>query len=337
MGALSGVRVDKKSETFDARRSMKSDTTDLEHLNPAKLDLNKLVTFLLIAETGGVSAAARRLALTRSAVSHSLGALESALGVTLFHRVGKSLVLTPEGAKLRGAVEAARDRIGGALDELIGGTQEVRGAVRIGLFLGFSRFRLAAVVDDFLRSHAAARVRVSFGPQAWLVDELLAGRLDLTLSLRPLGERMPHVRSRRLFAQSLVLAAHQPVPRKPVGFDAVGALAFVDYYQSDPLIDRWTRHHFGARRVVARDRIRAWAASTDLALELALRGVGAAVLPEDVALPFQRRGELAILRGPKEPLRDSIWLNELRSGRRAQAPDAFRARLVQELAEVRES
>jgi DNA-binding transcriptional LysR family regulator len=122
-----------------------------------------------------------------------------------------------------------------------------------------------------------------------------------------------------------------------VGFDAVGALAFVDYYQSDPLIDRWTRHHFGARRVVARDRIRAWAASTDLALELALRGVGAAVLPEDVVEPFRKRGELAILRGPKEPLRDAIWLNELRSGRRAQAPDAFRARLVQELAEVREA
>ena len=84
-----------------------------------RLDLNKLVMFLAIAESGGVSAAARRLALTRSAVSHSLGALESGLGVALFHRVGKSLVLTPDGRRLRAAVGDARDGIGGALDELI--------------------------------------------------------------------------------------------------------------------------------------------------------------------------------------------------------------------------
>jgi DNA-binding transcriptional LysR family regulator len=310
---------------------MKSDTAHLE-----RLDLNKLVTFLVIAESGGVSAAARRLGLTRSAVSHSLGALESALGVTLFHRVGKSLVLTPDGKVLRGAVGDARDRIGGVLDDLLAGTQEVRGPVRVGLFLGFSRFRLAAVVDDFLQSHPAALVRVSLGPRAWLMEELLAGRLDLTLSLRPPGEKTPYVRSKRLFAQTLVLAHKAPSPpREPVGFDAVRALTFVDYYQSDPLIDRWTRHHFGTTRRVARDRVRAWAASTDLALELVLRGVGAAVLPEDVAEPFRRRGELAILRGPKESLRDPVWVNDLRGGRRATARDAFRARLIEELAEPR--
>jgi DNA-binding transcriptional LysR family regulator len=218
---------------------MKSDIAHLE-----RLDLNKLVTFLLIAESGGVSAAARRLRLTRSAVSHSLGALESALGVGLFARVGKRLVLTPEGRRLRAAVAEARERLGGALDELLGGEEEIRGTVRLGVFLGFSRFRLSAVADEFLRAHAAGRLRVSYGPQAWLLAELLAGRLDLTLSLRPPGEPAPYLRSERLFAQTLVLAARQPRRRRQVDFAAVGAIDFVDYYHSDPLIDRWTRHHF---------------------------------------------------------------------------------------------
>ena len=53
-----------------------------------KLELNKLMTFLAVAEAGGVTAAARRLALTRSAVSHSLGALEASLGVALFPEDG---------------------------------------------------------------------------------------------------------------------------------------------------------------------------------------------------------------------------------------------------------
>jgi DNA-binding transcriptional LysR family regulator len=295
-----------------------------------KLDLNKLLTFLAVAEAGGVSAAARRLALTRSAVSHSLGVLEASLGVALFHRVGKSLVPTREGLALRAAAAEARDRLGAALDELLGAAAEARGPVCVGLFLGFSRFRLARVVDAFLREHPRARVRVSFGPQAWLVEQLLAARLDFTLSLRPTREQASHVRSERLFVQSLVLAVRKGRLPASAGFDGVAALPIVDYYQSDPLIDRWSRHHFGRRRV-PRERIRAWVASTDLALELVLRGVGAAVLPEDVTAPFRRRGELAWIRGPREPLRDPIWLNELRGARGGRAPAAFRELLVASL------
>jgi DNA-binding transcriptional LysR family regulator len=201
MAAVSEGGFDETSETFETDRSMASDTLGLE-----RLDLNRLVTFLVIAETGGVSAAARRLALTRSAISHSLCSLEASLGVTLFHRVGKSLVLTQEGKRLRGAVRDARDRIGAPLDAVTC-TQEVRGLVRVGLFLGFSRLRLAAVVADFAAGHPGARVRVSYGPQAWLLEELRAGRLDLALSLRPLAEQRAQIRSRRLFDQTLVAAS----------------------------------------------------------------------------------------------------------------------------------
>ena len=68
-------------------------------LDPSRVDLNKLRTFAVIAESGGVSAAAGRLALSRSAVSHSLAALESELEVALFHRVGRGLVLSADGAR----------------------------------------------------------------------------------------------------------------------------------------------------------------------------------------------------------------------------------------------
>jgi DNA-binding transcriptional LysR family regulator len=179
-------------------------------------------------------------------------------------------------------------------------------------------------------------VRVSFGPQAWLVEQLLAARLDLALSLRPTREQTSHVRSEKLFEQSLALAVRKGRSQRSqhsqaaADFDAVAALPIVDYYPSDPLIDRWSRHHFGRRRV-PRERIRAWVASTDLALELVLRGVGAAVLPEDVMEPFRRRGELAWIRGPREPLRDPIWLNELRGARGGRAPAAFRELLVASL------
>jgi DNA-binding transcriptional LysR family regulator len=295
-----------------------------------KLDLNKLLTFLAIAEAGGASAAARRLALTRSAVSHSLGALEASLGVALFHRVGKRLVLTREGALLRAAAGEARSRLGAALEELRGGATQVRGPVRVGLFLGFSRFRLAAVARSFLRRHPQAQVRIAFGPQAWLLEQLLAGRLDLTLSLRPKREQTSQVRSEPLFVQALELACRRAAAPPAGDFAALAKLAIVDYYRSDPLIDRWTRHHYGGRRI-ARERIRAFAASTDLVLELVLGGVGAAVLPEDVLEPYRRRGRLAVIRGPREPLRDPVWLNELRGARPGRAAAVFREQLLASL------
>ena len=65
-----------------------------------RIDLNKLHTFFAIADCDGVTAAARRLALTPSAVSQSLTGLESSLDVRLFNRVGRKLVLTREGELL---------------------------------------------------------------------------------------------------------------------------------------------------------------------------------------------------------------------------------------------
>jgi DNA-binding transcriptional LysR family regulator len=291
------------------------------------IDLNKLMTFLAIAEAGGVTAAARRLALTRSAVSHSLCALEASLGVALFHRVGKSLVLTREGGLLRSAASEARGRVSLALDELRSGATQARGPVRIGLFLGFSRFRLAAVARAFLRRQPQAQLRIAFGPQAWLLEQLLAAKLDLTLSLRPKRELSSQVRSEQLFVQALELASRKSALPPPGDFAALSKLALVDYYRSDPLIDRWTRHHYGGRRI-ARERIRAWAASTDLALELVLEGVGAAVLPEDLLEPYRRRGRLAVIRGPREPLRDPIWLNQLRGAHLGRGPALFREQLL---------
>ena len=138
------------------------------------VDLNKIATFLTIAELGSVTAAASRLGLTRSAVSHSLRAIEEQLDISLFHRVGRGLVLTSQGTLLKQAAADIRSRMTVALEEVLGLAREVRGPVRLGLFLGFSRFRLAEAVDTFTGRHPNAEVRISFAPQSWLIAQLLA-------------------------------------------------------------------------------------------------------------------------------------------------------------------
>lgn len=63
-------------------------------------DWNQFRAFLETAETGSLSAAARKLGLTQPTLSRQVAAIEQRMGVTLFERVGKSMVLTPTGLDL---------------------------------------------------------------------------------------------------------------------------------------------------------------------------------------------------------------------------------------------
>ena len=61
-----------------------------------------------IAATGSVTRAAERLHLTQSALSHQLRDIESRLGIQLFLRLGKRMVLTPPGERVLGPRGPAR-------------------------------------------------------------------------------------------------------------------------------------------------------------------------------------------------------------------------------------
>ena len=65
-----------------------------------KTDWNQLRAFLETAETGSLSAAARKLGLTQPTLSRQVVAIEQRMGVTLFERVGKTMAITPTGLDL---------------------------------------------------------------------------------------------------------------------------------------------------------------------------------------------------------------------------------------------
>ncbi|HXJ19263.1 MAG TPA: LysR family transcriptional regulator [Polyangia bacterium] len=69
------------------------------------LDLNLLRVFAVVAESGGVTEAARRLYMTQPAVSAALRRLTTAVGAPLFVRSGRGLALTGRGQRLRGGLD----------------------------------------------------------------------------------------------------------------------------------------------------------------------------------------------------------------------------------------
>ena len=65
-----------------------------------RFDWNHARAFLVTAEEGSLSAAARALGMTQPTLGRQVSALEEELGITLFERVGKGLELTPTGLEL---------------------------------------------------------------------------------------------------------------------------------------------------------------------------------------------------------------------------------------------
>jgi len=124
-------------------------------------DLEVLVTFVEVADAGGVSAAARRLGVPKSIVSRRLQRLELDLGVQLLARSTRGASLTEAGANLRehavraiAELEAAREAVSPAGD--------VRGRLRIAAPLSFGATHLAPILAELAVRHPLLHIQTSY-------------------------------------------------------------------------------------------------------------------------------------------------------------------------------
>ena len=122
------------------------------------MDLNRLATFVIVAETSTFSAAAKKLGLIRSSVSRSVASLERDLGVQLFSRTTRQVSMTSAGRELYGKVaphlSSLRDAIGALpeREQLPSGTLCVTAPLDIGALL------LPAVLGTFSLRYPAVQL-----------------------------------------------------------------------------------------------------------------------------------------------------------------------------------
>ena len=94
-------------------------------------DWNQVRAFLATVEEGSLSAAARALRLTQPTLGRQVAALERALGVVLFERIGRSLVLTRSGLELLEHVRAMGEAASRISLAASGRAEAIEGQVRI--------------------------------------------------------------------------------------------------------------------------------------------------------------------------------------------------------------
>ncbi|MBT0959512.1 LysR family transcriptional regulator [Alphaproteobacteria bacterium KMM 3653] len=110
-------------------------------------DWGQVRAFLATAEEGSFSAAARVLGLTQPTLGRQVAALEEALGVTLFERVGRSVALTRAGRDLLDHARAMAEAAAGLSLTAQGQAQSAEGLVRITASDVFSHYVLPGAVE----------------------------------------------------------------------------------------------------------------------------------------------------------------------------------------------
>jgi DNA-binding transcriptional LysR family regulator len=125
------------------------------------MDLDDLRTFVDVADAGGVSAAARRLGISKSIVSRRLFRLEAELGIQLLARTTRGAALTEAGVTFREHAARVRAEIDAALETILP-AGDLRGRLRIAAPLSLGPTHLAPVFAELARRHPLLHVQASY-------------------------------------------------------------------------------------------------------------------------------------------------------------------------------
>jgi DNA-binding transcriptional LysR family regulator len=157
--------------------------------------LESIQVFVAVAKSGGFSAAARALGVPVPTVSRRVAELETALGVRLFERSTRQVVLTSNAQTYFTACQRLLDDLRDA-DAAIGGeNRSPRGELTVTGPVGFGRMHVQPIALDFLQAFPEVDLRLQFMDRVVnLVDEQvdIAIRIsslpDSSLIARNLGE-----------------------------------------------------------------------------------------------------------------------------------------------------
>ncbi|MRV74496.1 LysR family transcriptional regulator [Duganella sp. FT92W] len=258
------------------------------------MDLSALRIFKAVAEEGSVTQAAARLHRVQSNVSARLGQLEEGLGVALFHRTGRRMLMTVEGERLLSYADRLLQLAEEAQAAVAGG-REPAGLLRIGSMETTAAARLPAVLAAFHRSYPDVDLQLETAPTDPLIQGVLNHKLDVALVAAPVNhhELVQHA----VFDEELVLLTghgHPPVA-SPHDVGRRALLAFRTGCVYRRMLEAWF-----AESGVPLARVSEFG-TFEAIIGCVAAGMGVAVMPKEIMQLRDYRGTVAI-----HPLPDHI-------------------------------
>jgi len=125
-----------------------------------KFDWNKARAFLVTAEEGSLSAAARALGMAQPTLGRQVDGLEQELGIVLFERVGRGLTLTPSGLELLEHVRAMGEAAGRVSLTALGQSQALEGTICISASETYAAVLLPPIIAKLRKMEPGIQVEI---------------------------------------------------------------------------------------------------------------------------------------------------------------------------------
>jgi len=138
--------------------------------------------FLAVAEEGSISAAARRLGVSPSAISQQLAGLEAALGAGLLDRGARPMRMTPAGAMFRRHAQVILNAEAEARAELAVADMSALTTLRLGMIEDFDAEVTPRLLQALAEDLRGCRFLLETGASHRLLDQLDARALDIVVA-----------------------------------------------------------------------------------------------------------------------------------------------------------
>jgi DNA-binding transcriptional LysR family regulator len=284
-------------------------------------NLADLTAFVAVADQLSFRAAASRLGVTPSALSHSMRQLEERLGVRLLHRTTRSVSVTDAGLRLLERLRPAISEIAGALEDLNQERQRPLGRLRIYAIHLAGAAVVAPIWGRFLSTYPEVHLEVAVGEAP---IDIVAKGFDAGIGPR---DRVPTdmISVRVMGPMKLVVVgaptyfARRRPPRTP---EDLARHSCVQFRRGlDGTVFEWPfERNRKSRRISVDGRV--MVDDPDLAVRAAVDGLGIAYTIEALAEPFLRAGQLVRVLEDWSPSFEGLFLYY--PGHR-QVPAALRA------------
>jgi DNA-binding transcriptional LysR family regulator len=242
-----------------------------------KFDWNRARAFLVTAEEGSLSAAARALGMAQPTLGRQVDALEQELGVVLFERAGRGLVLTPSGLELLDHVRAMGEAAGRMSLTASGRAQDIEGNVCISASEVDCAFRLPPIIARLRREQPGILVEVIASNA---VSDLIRREADIAIrNFRPTQPDLITRKVREIRAGLYASPEYLARIGNPKTPDDLNEAEFIGFDNTDALINalntrglKLTPRNFP---VLTLDHLVQW--------EMVKSGIGIGIMPEDIA------------------------------------------------------
>ena len=278
------------------------------------MTLTQLEIYRAVVEQGSFTAAARRLGITQSAVSHAIAGLEAELGVPLIERSRGAFALTDIGETVQTRVQELL-ALGQLIRQESAAARGLRqGRLNLGSFGASASLRLLPnLIAGFQARYPGIEVHVEEGIDAEVLEWIHERRVDIGFVVLPNEElETVHVATDQLVA--LIPEAHPLAKRGPLrAGEFLEAPFIMTSGGSGPLVEAL----FEAAGIQPRVRFRIQQISS--ILSLVRRGLGVSIVAE-LALPEDLSGVVAV---PLKPRRTRAIGLALRGANPSLAARAF--------------